>query len=213
MSPAGRPVYGMEVTVKTAIIYDCSCPAAARTAQELTKRGWHVIEKKRGEEASCALCPEADLLVVGVCAEYEEKDRAAMDYDSLCAFVTERIYGVHTVLEASIPALRAGKGKRIAILTRACSGISGCTDKGNYAEHMLLAGINMKASLIYNRLRPDGFTMRCYALPDEAEAGEGGISPVDYICMNFCFEEGEPYKHSEENRFVLRDGRFREIGW
>ncbi|MDE7186821.1 MAG: hypothetical protein K2O13_04860 [Lachnospiraceae bacterium] len=54
--------------------------------------------------------------------------------------------------------------------------------------------------------------MQCYAM-DGSEDGVHGLSCGDYITMDFCYDEQEPYIHSEENRYVIRDSVFREISW
>lgn len=36
---------------------------------------------------------------------------------------------------------------------------------------------------------------------------------AEYIVSGLCYDEKEPYIHSDENRLVLRDAYLREISW
>ncbi|GAA6303335.1 hypothetical protein F240042I4_59130 [Eisenbergiella tayi] len=156
-----------------------------------------------------------DLLILTPDTDYPENDGPAgtiRDYDKLAAFTADRIYQIHECMQRSIPMLEKGKEKRIVILTNPCSSINWCQDTTNYAAHMILTGINMQAKLLFNRLRPQGFTMRCYAVSEENPQTEG-ITPGDYTILNFCYEADEPAVHSDENRLVMRDRFFREIPW
>lgn len=230
--------------MKTAFLFDMKMPGARQAADWLGKNGYQVdgaVTGKMTEEALQRLEKMTlDLLVICPDTDYKDCDGAVgtgRDYEKTAEFAAGRTAEISEVLERSIPALNRGCEKRIAFLTYACSSINWCTDRQDFAAHMLLGGLNMQAKLLFNRLRPLGFTMRCYALGENGAgfvlsgtedredgmiSGVGkqrgtesgtGISPGEYIGLDFCFDPGEPAVHSEENRLVMRDRFFREIAW
>ena len=67
----------------------------------------------------------------------------------------------------------------------------------------------MMEKILFNKLRPEGFTFRCFC----ADPQEKGICAGEYIARGLCYDEKEPYIHSDENRLVMRDCRLREIPW
>ena len=97
-------------------------------------------------------------------------------------------------------------GKRIAFLTGTESSVSLCRDRDRFGAHMLLAAVNMLAKMTFNRLRPLGFTVRCFALSP-------GIAPGRYMLQDFCYDAAEPPVHSEENRLTMRDGSMLALPW
>ena len=127
------------------------------------------------------------------------------DFDRMEAVLSERIFEMRHCVDSAIPFMSEG-GKRIAFLTSASSSVSMCQDKDHFAEHMLLCAGNMLSKMTFNRLRPLGFTVRCFAPSD-------GISAAEYLLQDFCYDENEPVVHSEENRLVMRNGMFVEIPW
>ena len=204
--------------MKTAIVTDIRAEKARQTADWLEENGYRVIRRtaEDPEEAWERLDAEAvDLLVICVYIEDKGTDGVigtSHPYDEMLEQVCEKVYEPYDIVEHCLPYLEKGQGKRIAFLTEKASGITGCEETGAYARHMILAGCNFQAKMLFNRLRPQGYTMRCYAADSEGKDGDG-ICAGEYICMNFCYDEKEPYIHSDENRFVMRDKYFREIQW
>lgn len=206
--------------MKTAAIYDIGQPEAARTAEWLEKQNWRILRLKKGQESKCGqLLQEAvDLLIVQIDTEYGGKDGAVgsgHDYEAMLNVVADRVYAANAIVEGCLPALRLGTGKRIAFLTESCGSIRECEDREGFVKHMILAGVHMQAKLLFNRLRKEGFTMRCFAADqicgDDIDAGM--LDAGTYFTMGLCYDAKEPYIHSDENRFVMRDYAFREIPW
>ena len=83
------------------------------------------------------------------------------------------------------------------------------TGRADLAYHASLAGLNMMGKILFNRLRPEGFTFRWYC----DDGAPGGMCAAEYIVSGLCYDEKEPYIHSDENRLVLRDAYLREISW
>jgi hypothetical protein len=204
--------------MKTALVYDVRTPEARETAIWLKAHGYQVIEKTDEDMSELKkMKPEQlllDMVVIKVSTDYHGADGPVgteHDYCSMADFVSRKINSVRELIEACIPFLQEGQGKRIAILTEPCSSISCCDDNDAFAKHMILAGINMLSKLFFNALRPKGFTMRCYIT--DPQCNDGGICAGEYICMNFCFDSTQPFVHSDENRFIMRDRFFRERPW
>lgn len=160
------------------------------------------IEQKEGR---------IDLLLFGVNEQIPEDGAIGGKHDceALVEIVGEQISYVQDVIEAALPLLRRGEMKRIGMITKKESSISNCKDDRNYGQHMAWAGLNMTGRLYFNLLRPEGFTFRWYC----AEKNVGGMSAGEYLLCGLCYDPKEPYCHSDENRFVMRDSYLREISW
>lgn len=130
------------------------------------------------------------------------------NYADISRIFEYNVQGTREIIEGMLPLLRKGKKKRIALVTSKNSSIGETQDKENFAYHMSISAINMMMRIYFNQLRPEGFSFRCYAVE-----GTGGLSGTEYINLDFCYDEKEPYIHSEENRFVMRDSHLREIAW
>lgn len=131
------------------------------------------------------------------------------DWDMLLKSLGGQINRVKEAIDASLPLLRKGDEKCIGMITRKESSISNCEDDRNYGQHMAWAGLNMVGKLYFNLLRPEGFRFRWYCTEDTS----GGMSAGEYLLSRLCYDAGEPYLHSDENRFVMRDAWLREIAW
>lgn len=160
------------------------------------------IEQKEGK---------VDILLFGVDEQIPEDGSIGMkhDYDALLKVVAEQINRTQDTIEATLPLLRKGDMKRIGMITKKDSSNSNCKDDCNYGQHMAFAGLNMVGKLYFNLLRPEGFTFRWYC----AEENAGGMSAGEYLLSGLCYDPKEPYIHSDENRFVMRDSYLREIPW
>lgn len=129
------------------------------------------------------------------------------DMDLILQEVNAQMNGTREVLGQAVPLMKKGGLKRIGMITSKSSSIRCCKDDCDYGYHMALAGMNMLGKLYFNLLRPEGFTFRWFC------AEEGGMSAGEYLLTGFCYDEKEPYQHSDENRFVMRDGYLNEIAW
>ena len=216
-----------EKKMKNAVIFGAASAAAVEAAGWLAENGWNVkrisaemikgqaewpADQAAGQDAeSNAL----DLLVISMDPPHDLQDGpvgSGHDYDKISERISGEIGAADLAVEHFLPALEKGEGKRIAFLTDPCASIRRCADREDFAYHMTLAGLHMYAKVLYNRLRPEGYTMRLYAV-QEGGAEKPPICAGEYFAMNLCYDPQEPYIHSEENRFVMRDGWFEEIAW
>ncbi|MDD4797084.1 MAG: SDR family NAD(P)-dependent oxidoreductase [Eubacteriales bacterium] len=112
-----------------------------------------------------------------------------------------------------LPLLRAGAGKRICYVTT-CEGCNNlCDDTRDYGAHLSRAALNMQARILFNRLRPEGFTFRLYCRDSDAPDHLQGAYAAEYFLRDRCYYPEEDYIHNDENRLVLRDGHARELPW
>ena len=130
------------------------------------------------------------------------------DCDAMLDILMQNLYGSFETIEAFLPLLRRGM-KRIAAITDMESSNSYSAGKDDLAYSASKAALNMMGKIYFNKLRPEGFTFRWYCETDET----GEMSAGEYIASALCYDEKEPYIHSDENRLVLRDGFLREISW
>ena len=152
-----------------------------------------------------------DLLLLGA-DEHMPQDvtiAGKHDCEQLLEILGTQINRTQEVIDAAIPLLRKSDLKRIGMITKKDSSISNCRADHNFGQHMAWAGLNMIGKLYFNLLRPEGFTFRWYC----AEKNSGGMSAGEYLLSNLCFDAGEPYIHSDENRLVMRDAYLREVAW
>lgn len=151
-----------------------------------------------------------DLLLFGIDERIPEDSFIGNhDCEELLEVLGEQINHTEYIIGAALPLLRKGNLKRIGMITKKDSSVSYCKDDRNYGRHMVWAGLNMVGKLYFNMLRPEGFTFRWYCAEDNA----GGMSAGEYLLKGLCYDPNEPYIHSDENRFVMRDSYLREIPW
>ncbi len=150
-----------------------------------------------------------DILVLGVLFTPTDGEvGSGHDYEQFNGTLTENVAVCRELIETLRPLLVKGM-KRIACITEKESSVSwseGCADLAYSAS---LAAVNMLGRMMFNRLRPEGFTFRWFCEGDEP----CGMSAAEYITSALCYDPKEPYTHSDENRFVLRDGNLREYSW
>ncbi len=131
-----------------------------------------------------------------------------LDYKDIHQVFDRGVNGAYQLVEAMLPLLRQGK-KRLGLITSAATSNREPKETKDFAFAMTQAGLHMLWKLYFNRLRPEGFTFRCFCPNPDGT----GLSTGQYMHMDFCYDAREEYIHSEENRIVMRDGYLREISW
>lgn len=111
-----------------------------------------------------------------------------------------------------LPPLEAGQGRRICCVTTVQSSNNAARDCADYPAHVSKAPLNMAMNQLFNGLRPKGYTFRMYCKDPAAAPERAGEYAVEYFTRNRS-NEPESYKHSDENRLVLRDWMNIEIPW
>ncbi len=133
---------------------------------------------------------------------------AGHDYERFTEIVTKNVSACRGLIETFYPLLIKGM-KRIACITEKESSNGWSEGTENLAYASSLAAVNMLGRMMFNKLRPEGFTFRWFCEGNET----GGMCAAAYIASALCYDPKEPYTHSDENRFVLRDAYLREISW
>lgn len=131
-----------------------------------------------------------------------------LDYEDIAKTYDTNVGATFELVETMLPLLRAGK-KRIGLITSASTSIRCVTETEDFGYAMAQASLHMMWKQYFNKLRPEGFTFRCFCPNEDGK----GIPAGKYMQMDFCYDPKEPYTHSEENFIVMRDGWFREIPW
>ena len=156
-----------------------------------------------------------DLLVVNMdcCVERDEKTILdEPDYEEMLAAYEYNSLGPLRTIDAFLPLLKMGEGRRICVITSKDSSNNMTRDTANFPSHISKAPLNMAMNQLFNALRPEGFTFRMYCKHTSAEPDKAGEFAVEYFTRNRS-NEPESYRHSDENRLVLRDWMSLEIPW
>lgn len=156
-----------------------------------------------------------DMLVINIDGTDVHDARTILEeqnFDELILDYQYNTVGPLRALNAFMPLLERGEGKRICIVTTAEGSNSACSEMGGFGRHMSKASLNMAANLVFNGLRPEGYTMRMYCKDLYGDPRRLGAYAAEYFTRNRS-NEVESYKHSDENRLVLRDSHARELPW
>ena len=134
------------------------------------------------------------------------------DFEAMKLAYEYNCLGPLRAIDAFRPLLDKGEGKRICCVTSADSSNNATCDIANYPSHVSKAPLNMAINQLFNGMRPDGYTFRMYCKDVSAGPAKAGEYAAEYFTRNRS-NEPESYKHSDENRLVLRDWMNIEIPW
>lgn len=226
---------------KTVVIAGAGDPVGVRLAKDFLKKGYRVFAAHLSGQQPCPAqgveCLEidpmsqepADKAAETVKARCGSIDMLAVNYDCwpgpdpksildppdyagmLRAYEYNSI-GPLRAIEAFLPLLKEGQGKRICAVTCSASSNNMTRTFTDFPGHVSKAPLNMALNQLFNGLRPEGFTFRVYCKDPEAGPDRAGEFAVEYFTRNRS-NEPESYKHSDENRLVMRDWMGIEIPW
>lgn len=182
-----------------ALEIDPLCQASAKKAAEAVREQGGAIDMLV-VNYDCCLRPDPKTILEK--PDYEGL-KAAYEYNSL---------GPLRAIQAFLPLLEKGEGKRICVVTSGSSSNNSTRGICDYPGHMSKAPLNMAMNQLFNGLRPKGFTFRMYCKETDAAPERVGAFAVEYFTRNRS-NEPESYKHSDENRLVLRDHMSIELPW
>ena len=134
------------------------------------------------------------------------------DFEAMKLAYEYNCLGPLRAIDAFRPLLDKGEGKRICCVTSADSSNNATCDIANYPSHVSKAPLNMAINQLFNGMRSDGYTFRMYCKDVSAGPAKAGEYAAEYFTRNRS-NEPESYKHSDENRLVLRDWMNIEIPW
>lgn len=152
-----------------------------------------------------------DLLVLsnGVHGDTDGTVREHHSMSAMADVMDKNLLCNYFLVDAIIPRMQMGGMKRIAVLTETKASNNETKETTDFAYAMSAAATNMMQRLLFNKLRPEGFTFRSFA--DDGEPG--GMRAADYFCCNLCDDPNDAYIHSDENRLVIRNPFLKEIPW
>lgn len=226
---------------KTVVIAGASDPAGARLVKDFMGRGYKVFAMNLTGQQPCgaegaqameidpmsqdsadkaaaavkAQCGAIDMIVVNYDCCTKPDPKSIFDRPDYAGMIHDYEYnsiGPLRAIEAFLPLLKEGEGKRICAVTSPASSNNATRGYTDFPGHVSKAPLNMALNQLFNGLRPEGFTFRVYCKDPEAGPEKAGEFAVEYFTRNRS-NEPESYKHSDENRLVMRDWMGIELPW
>jgi NADP-dependent 3-hydroxy acid dehydrogenase YdfG len=125
----------------------------------------------------------------------------------------ENVLASMALLEAFLPLLDEGEGKRLFYLTRAEASINETRRTDHFAYNMSKAALHQFIQMTRNKLAPLGYTFRVF------DPLEGDVSPeaaaegaYNYVTRRRGTENHDPLRDDEDN-LVFRDAEGRQHPW
>jgi NAD(P)-dependent dehydrogenase (short-subunit alcohol dehydrogenase family) len=142
----------------------------------------------------------------------------------------QRLYGVNAlgplrVVQAFLPLTDRSPLKRLCFVSSEAGSIGTAERKAMYGYCMSKAALNMAVHMLFNLLRPAGYTFRLYhpgwlrsyiggtkGTEADLEPEEAAVPALAYFLRDRGADPHRP-ERSDEDRLVLRDWRGREWPW
>lgn len=141
--------------------------------------------------------------------------RQAQNYGDIHRMVDVNALGPLRVMEAFLPLLEQGEMKRLCFISSEAGSIERARRKSWYGYCMSKAALNMAVKIMFNDLRPDGFTFRVYhpgwvrSYMSGSKNLEADLEPEEAAARALPFFLGE----RDEDRLVLVDSLGHEWPW
>ena len=105
-----------------------------------------------------------DLVInnAGVLSPHAGPIREPQDYDEMLRVYDVNALGPLRVVEALLPLTDRSELQRLCFVSSEAGSISRCTRTSWYGYNMSKAALNMAVKLLFNRLRPEGYSFRVY---------------------------------------------------
>jgi len=138
--------------------------------------------------------------------------------DGIDGKIVERVYRANVLrsmalLEAFLPLLDAGEGKRLFYLTRAEASINETRRVDHFGYNMSKAALHQFIQMTRNKLAPKGYTFRAFdPLERELSPEAAAESAYNYITRRRGTENNDPNRDDEDN-LVFRDALGRQHAW
>ena len=151
--------------------------------------------------------------------------REAQNYDEMHRLYNVNALGPVRVVEALLPLAARSGLKRLCFVSSESGSINRCERRDWYGYNMSKTALNMAVKLLFNRLRPEGYTFRVYhpgwmrtymlghkGTDAKLEPEEAAVPALAYFLRN---RAGDPHRGDryDENRLVMRDYQGREWPW
>jgi NAD(P)-dependent dehydrogenase (short-subunit alcohol dehydrogenase family) len=168
-----------------------------------------------------------DLLInsAGVLSPHAPSIREPQDYDEMHRLYNVNALGPVRVVEAFLPLTDRSELKRLCFVSSESGSIGRCQRADWYGYQMSKTALNMAVKLLFNRLRPEGYTFRVYhpgwmrsymfGYKDTKATLEPEEAAVPALAYFLRDRGGDPHRRDryDENRLVMRDHQGREWPW
>ena len=162
-----------------------------------------------------------DVLInnAGILSKYDDAHiRDGQDYDALMKLYNINALGPIRTTEAFMPLLDKGAGKRLCYVSSEAGSLGTSNRKNWFAYCMSKCALNMGVAILFNDLRPDGYTfrvyhpgyMRTYMMGEKNMAATYEPDEAGAFAVNYFLSETGTYN---EDRLILRDNTGKEWPW
>ena len=207
-----------------------------KLAEAFAREGYRVFAIGERETAGITLLPE-DLAQAAAIVQNEagkidlyidtSDERSAADIFSVCDGLDEKVirnlYEANVLrpmaaLEAFLPLLDSGEGKRLCYLSSAEASINETRGADGYGYKLGKAAMHNFFQMISNKLTPLGYTLRVFdpmqgdAAPKDAAPNGAAEGALNYFVRRRGTERQNPLR-DDETRLVFRDALGREHTW
>jgi NAD(P)-dependent dehydrogenase (short-subunit alcohol dehydrogenase family) len=142
--------------------------------------------------------------------------REQLDYDEMRRLYETNTLGPLRVAEAFLPLVEAGELRRLCFVSSEAGSIGAAQRTSWYGYCMSKAALNMAVRIMFNDLRPAGFTFRVYH-PGWVRSYIGGAKNMEAdLEPEVAAAPALAYftqTRDDEDRLVLRDWRGQEWPW
>jgi NAD(P)-dependent dehydrogenase (short-subunit alcohol dehydrogenase family) len=139
--------------------------------------------------------------------------RDGIDYAVVEQVYRENILASMAFLEAFLPLLDQGEGKRLFYLTSAEASINETRRIDHFAYNMSKAALHQFIQMTRNKLAPKGYTFRVFdPMEGELSPEAAAESAYNYITRRRGTENNDPLR-DDENNLVFRDALGRQHSW
>ncbi len=142
--------------------------------------------------------------------------REPQDYGEMNRLYATNALGPLRVVEAFLPLLDAGAGKRLCFVSSEAGSINRAARTSWFGYCMSKAALNMGARLLFNDLRPQGYSFRVYHPGWVRSYISGAKNPAAELEPEEAAELALGYfltDRADEDALVLRDYAGREWPW
>jgi NAD(P)-dependent dehydrogenase (short-subunit alcohol dehydrogenase family) len=156
-------------------------------------------------------------LYIDVSDERSEADsftiRDGLDENVIRNLYEANVLRPMAMLEAFLPLLDRGEGKRLCFLTSAQASVNEARGTGGYAYKLGKAAMHNFFQMISNKLTPLSYSLRVYdPLYREIEPEAAAEGALHYFVRRRGTEQKNPLR-DDETRLVFRDALGREHTW
>lgn len=169
-----------------------------------------------------------DLLINSAGVLSPTQDRGIHEAQDYCEM--RRIYDVNAVgplrvVQAFLPLTDRGTLKRLCFVSSEAGSINRCQRIGWFGYCMSKAALNMEVSILFNLLRPEGYSFRVYhpgwvrSYMNGAKSIEGELEPEEAAVLALAYflrahaEDPDAIPRHGGDRLVMRDNHGWEWPW